>query len=96
VANTKSAEKQNRQSIKHRARNSSITSAVRTEVRKAREAIEGEDATAAAAKVKAATKVLAKAASKGVIHKVQARRRIGRLAKAAHAKVKAAAAAKPS
>jgi len=30
VANTKSAEKQNRQAIKHRTRNQSITSAVRT------------------------------------------------------------------
>jgi small subunit ribosomal protein S20 len=90
VANTKSAEKQYRQSIKHRARNASVTSALRTEIRKAREAIEGEDTAAVAAKVKAATKTIAKAASKGVIHKAQASRRISRLAKAAHAKAKAA------
>ena len=44
MANTKSAEKQNRQAHKHRARNQGITSAVRTQVRKFREALASGDA----------------------------------------------------
>ena len=82
MANTKSAEKQNRQAQKHRARNAHVTSTLRTQVRKAREAIEKKDATTAA-EVKQAIRQIAKAASKGVIHKAQASRRISRLTKAA-------------
>ncbi len=47
MANTKSAEKQNRQAIKHRARNAHVTSTVRTEVRKFRDVLGGGDATGA-------------------------------------------------
>ncbi len=95
MANTKSAEKQNRQATKHRARNSSITSAVRTEVRKFRETLEGTDTTRStektAAALKEAIKKIAKAATKGIIHKSQASRRIARLSKAAHGKAAPAA-----
>jgi small subunit ribosomal protein S20 len=91
VANTKSAEKQNRQAIKHRARNSHVTSTLRTEVRKFREVLEASDAPKTAEALKAAIKTIAKAASKGVIHKSQASRRIARLSKAAHAKAAPAA-----
>jgi small subunit ribosomal protein S20 len=91
VANTKSAEKQNRQAIKHRARNAHVTSTLRTEVRKFREVLEGSDAPKTAEQLKSAIKTIAKAASKGVIHKSQASRRIARLSKAAHNKAKAAA-----
>lgn len=94
MANTKSAEKQNRQATKHRARNSHITSTLRTQVRKFREAVAGEDAGKTKAELAAAVKAIAKAASKGVIHKAQASRRISRLNKAAHAKATAAAAPK--
>jgi small subunit ribosomal protein S20 len=85
VANTKSAAKRARQSVKQHARNKSITSGVRTQVRKAREAIEGKDATTIDAELKKAVASLAKAASKGVLHSKNASRRAGRLAAAAHA-----------
>jgi len=83
VANTKSAEKQNRQAIRHRARNQAITSALRTQVRKFREALTAGDATRTKAELTAAVRAISKAASKGVIHKAQASRRIARLSKAA-------------
>jgi small subunit ribosomal protein S20 len=82
VANTKSAEKQNRQATKHRARNAHVLSTLRTQVRKAREAMEKGEATAKT-EVQQALRMIAKAASKGVIHKAQAARRISRLSKAA-------------
>ncbi|MBS2023486.1 MAG: 30S ribosomal protein S20 [Deltaproteobacteria bacterium] len=91
MANTKSAQKQNRQSIKRRARNAAGTSALRTEVRKFRETLEGSDAAKTATDLKGAIKAINKAASKGLIHKAQASRRISRLSKAAHAKSAAAA-----
>jgi small subunit ribosomal protein S20 len=83
VANTKSAEKQNRQAIRHRARNQAITSAVRTQVRKFREALSAGDAAKSKSELVAAIRAISKAASKGVIHKAQASRRISRLSKAA-------------
>jgi len=82
VANTNSAEKQNRQAHKHRARNQGITSAVRTQVRKFREALAGGDAAKTKTELTSAIRAISKAASKGVIHKAQASRRIARLSKA--------------
>ena len=83
MANTKSAEKQNRQAIRHRARNQAITSALRTQVRKFREALAGGDAGRTKTELVQAVRAISKAASKGVIHKAQASRRIARLSKAA-------------
>ena len=83
MANTKSAEKQNRQAIRHRARNQAITSAVRTQVRKFREALSTGDAAKTKTELTAAIRAISKAASKGVLHKAQAARRISRLSKAA-------------
>ena len=85
VANTKSAEKQNRQAQKHRARNQGITSAVRTQVRKFREALASGDAAKTKTELTSAIRAISKAASKGVLHKAQASRRISRLSKAASA-----------
>lgn len=82
MANTKSAEKRNRQSQKRRARNVSVRTGVKGAVKKAREALTKDPAQSADA-VKAATRTLAKAASKGVLHPRNAARRIARLAKAA-------------
>ena len=90
MANTKSAEKANRQSTKHRARNQHITTALRTQVRKFRTAVEGADAAKTKEELAAAVKAIAKAASKGVIHKAQAARRISRLTKSANKKPEAA------
>lgn len=92
MANTKSAAKRARQSIKRNARNRAVKSSVRTEVRKAREAIEKGDATTIAAELKNAARSLNKAASSGILHKRNVSRRLGRLAAAAHKQKKAGAA----
>ncbi|HUJ25892.1 MAG TPA: 30S ribosomal protein S20 [Myxococcales bacterium] len=85
MANTRSAEKQNRQAQKHRARNTHVMSTLRSSVRKFREAVAAGDAAKTKEELQAAVRQIAKAASKGVIHKAQASRRIARLSKAAHA-----------
>jgi small subunit ribosomal protein S20 len=85
VANTKSAEKQNRQAQKHRARNAHVMSTMRSSVRKFRETAAAGDAAKTKEELTAAIRQISKAASKGVIHKAQAARRISRLSKAAHA-----------
>ena len=84
MANTRSAEKQNRQAQKHRTRNAHVLSTLRTSVRKFREAAASGDAAKTKTELSAAIREIAKAASKGVIHKAQAARRISRLSKAAH------------
>ena len=84
MANHKSAEKRNRQSQKRRARNVSVRTQVKTAVKKAREGFASKDT----ASMKDAFKALNKAASKGVLHKRTAARRISRLAKAANKSAK--------
>lgn len=76
-----SAIKRNRQNEKRRERNRTVRSKVRTEVRKVREAVVSKDAAAAGSELKLAIKALSKAASKGVLHKNAASRRIARLSK---------------
>ncbi len=71
MANIKSQIKRNRQNEKHRLRNKSVKSSLKTAVRKFHEAVEAGDASAAELK-RAASRALDKAASKGVIHKNQA------------------------
>jgi small subunit ribosomal protein S20 len=80
VANIKSAQKRHRQSLKRRARNLHVRSTVRNAVKKAREAISGKDPKAAEY-LKAAERVLKKAASKGVIHSRNADRHVARLSR---------------
>ena len=63
----------------------SVRTEVKSAVKKAREAVANKDAQGVVEAVKLATKSLAKAGSKGVLHPRTASRRIGRLAKAAHA-----------
>ncbi|MFB1483933.1 30S ribosomal protein S20 [Corallococcus sp. RDP092CA] len=83
MANTKSAEKRYRQSQKRRARNVNVRTTVKDAVKSAREAIASKDGAKMTDALKAASKTLNKAASKGVLHKRTAARRISRLAKAA-------------
>ena len=79
MARHKSAEKRARQSIKRQTRNSSIIHRVKNKVRAFREALgEGDKAKVDTALV-AATKELQKAATKGVLHKRNAARRVSRL-----------------
>jgi small subunit ribosomal protein S20 len=83
LANTRSAEKRNRQALKRRARNVQVRTGVKSAVKKAREAIAKGDAAAARPAVDAAVRTLSRASSKGVIHRNTASRRISRMAKAA-------------
>jgi small subunit ribosomal protein S20 len=84
VANHPSAEKRNRQRIKRTLRNRSVTSAVRTHVKRVRAAIEAKDPKAAKDALRQATVALDKAASKGVLPAKAASRRISRLAAQVH------------
>jgi small subunit ribosomal protein S20 len=75
VANIKSQIKRNRQNDLAHERNKSVKSALKTAIRKFREAAEAGNADEAKTLAVAATKQLDKAASKGVIHKNQAANR---------------------
>lgn len=79
MANHASAEKRNRQRIKRTVRNKTIRSSVRTAVKRAREAIATGDASAASEPVALASRALARAASKGVLHSNMASRTISRI-----------------
>ena len=82
MANTKSAQKRHRQALKRRARNQAVRTQVKSAVKKAREALASKDPAIRAEALRAAARTLDKAASKGVLHKKNASRRIARLAAA--------------
>jgi small subunit ribosomal protein S20 len=75
VANIKSQIKRNRQNDAAHERNKSVKSALKTSVRKFREAAEAGNAEEAKTFALEAAQQLDKAASKGVIHKNQAANR---------------------
>lgn len=83
MANHKSAWKQYLQSEKRHARNRAVKSALRTQLKKARAEIAAGGAKADQGEVRNAVSALAKAASKGVLHKRTAARRVSRLMLAA-------------
>jgi small subunit ribosomal protein S20 len=83
LANIRSAEKRNRQAQKRRTRNVQVRTGLKSAVKKARDAVAQGDPAAVKPAVQAAFRALDKAASKGIIHKNAANRRISRLAKAA-------------
>jgi len=80
LATHKSAEKRNRQSKKRRERNVSIKSKVKTSVKKVLAAVEKKDAEAKNI-LKSTISTITKAASKGVLHKNTASRKVSRLTK---------------
>ncbi|MBQ7535851.1 MAG: 30S ribosomal protein S20 [Stomatobaculum sp.] len=82
MANIKSAKKRILTSAKRAERNKSIKSSVKTAVKKVHTAIEAGDMTAAKSMLIAAEAALCKAASKGVMHKNNASRKVSRLSKA--------------
>lgn len=82
MANTRSAEKRNRQAQKRRARNVQVRTGVKSAVKKVREAIARGDGAAAKQALHTAERAIGKASSKGVVHRNAASRRISRLAKA--------------
>jgi small subunit ribosomal protein S20 len=81
VANIKSQIKRNKQNEKARLRNKAVKSSLRTSVRKFREAADSGDVDAAAQAMRAASRQLDKAVSKGVIHKNQASNRKSAIAR---------------
>lgn len=84
MANHPSAEKRNRQRIVKTARNRAINSSVRTLVKRVRTAIHAKDKDAATVALKAATKALDKAATKGAVHTKAASRTVARLSAQVH------------
>jgi small subunit ribosomal protein S20 len=79
-----SAEKRHRQSLKRQARNRVIKTRVRSVAKNALEAIGGNDSEAARKALHEAARVLQKAASKGVIKRNTASRKIARLSRRFH------------
>jgi small subunit ribosomal protein S20 len=87
VANVPSAEKRNRQRLKRRSRNLFHLTTMRTYVKRVRAAIESKDGKVGDV-LKAAVKIIDKAAQRGVIDRKAASRKISRLT---HAVKKASA-----
>ncbi|MEN2985220.1 MAG: 30S ribosomal protein S20 [Thermodesulfovibrionaceae bacterium] len=81
---SKSVLKRIRQNEKRRARNQSWRSRIKTHVRKVEEAIAKKDLNNLQANLMEAIKIINKAASKGIIHKNTASRKISRLMKKAN------------
>ena len=81
MANTNSAKKAARQTVRRTAVNKSRRSEMRTYVRKVEEAIAAKDPKGAAEALSAAEPKLARAAQKGIVHRNAASRKISRLMK---------------
>ncbi|MEM7588876.1 MAG: 30S ribosomal protein S20 [Myxococcota bacterium] len=84
MAHHASAEKAHRQSRKHRMRNRHVKSTVATCVKQARQAIVEKRVQPNEGAVRLAVRQLAHAATKGVLHKRTAARRVSRLMRQAH------------
>jgi small subunit ribosomal protein S20 len=81
LANHKSAIKRNKQNAVRNARNIHVRSTMRTLVKQVRTAVAKGDQEAARATLGKAVPYIDKAATKGVIHKATASRKISRLTK---------------
>jgi small subunit ribosomal protein S20 len=79
-----SAEKRHRQNLKRQTRNRLVKTRTRTAAKNALEAIAGTDAEAASKALREAASLLQKAASKGVIKRNTASRKIARLSRRLH------------
>ncbi len=84
MPNIKSAIKRVKTSKRKNTENTIIKSSLRTSIRKYKEAVAGNDPKAAEL-LKATTKKIDQAASKGIIHKNTASRKISRLTKTLNA-----------
>jgi small subunit ribosomal protein S20 len=80
MANTPSAKKATRKIARHTAFNRNVRSRMRGFVRKVEEAIASGDKEAARAALKEAQPQIMKAASKGIVHRNTASRKVSRLA----------------
>ena len=83
MANIKSQIKRNKQNDAAHERNKSVKSALKTSIRRFREAADAGDTGAAQTHARTAAKKLDKAASAGVIHKNQAANKKSAIAKRA-------------
>jgi small subunit ribosomal protein S20 len=83
VANIKSQIKRIGQNERRRVRNKDVKSELKTAVRRFREAADAGDAQATGEALRTASRLLDKAASKGVIHKNQAANRKSAMAQRA-------------
>lgn len=79
MANTVSAAKRHRQSLKRKARNTHVKSEFRAALKAAREATASGDAAKAKEAVRVATRLIDRAASKGVVHAATASRLVARM-----------------
>ena len=77
----KSAIKKARQGEKHRLRNAHVKSTMKTNIKKVLLALQGKDKDGLQQAFKEAVTCIDKAASKGVVHRNNAARRVSRLAK---------------
>ena len=82
MANIKQQKKRVLTNEKRRVRNKSVRSAVRTEIRKFREAVESGDKAAAEAQLRVASRKLDKAVTKGVFHRNSAANKKSNMARA--------------
>jgi small subunit ribosomal protein S20 len=81
----KSVVKRARQNEVRRERNNAVRSSLRTSIRKLLRAIDSGDVEVSKTELSEATRALGKAASKGVIHRNQASRKISRLTRRVNA-----------
>lgn len=79
MSNHASAKKRNRQRIERTERNRAVRTRIRRSLKKARVALDGGDAAAAAPPVKEASVALARAVTQGVLHRRTASRTISRI-----------------
>ena len=82
MANIKSKQKRILTNEKARQRNKSVRSAVRTEIRKFREAVAAGDKAAAEKQLRVASRALDKSVSKGVFHRNSAANKKSNMAQA--------------
>jgi len=85
LANHKSAIKRNKQNALRNARNTHIRSTMRTYVKQVRQAVAEGSADSARTALERVVPFIDKAATKGVIHKATASRKISRLTKLVNA-----------
>jgi small subunit ribosomal protein S20 len=79
MANTASARKRNRQTIKRTERNTARKSRMRTFMKKVEAAVASGDKAAAVAALRAAQPEMQRASGKGVVHKNTVARKLSRL-----------------
>lgn len=85
MANKRSSKKDLRRTAKRRERNQSVKSALKTYVKRVRQAVGEGDAAKTKTALTTVVSAMDKAVERGIIHKNQAARRKSRIAKAANA-----------